>query len=131
MPAQVYITRGETFEGVDPVIVQQINTADGTQLLQADVTGSTVSFTVYYLDGGAPTTSVATGTVTVSSSVFDTLQTDGYWDGLDDTGYNFRHTMPAANLANGAGRYRIDYLAVTTSFNTIVWRAEVDVVEVY
>lgn len=53
----------------------------------------------------------AGGSLTVSSVVFDTMQTDGRWV-EDDTGYNFRHTI-AQTVLTAQGGYVIEYTFTT------------------
>lgn len=54
---------------------------------------------------------VDSGTLTVSSVVFDTLQTDGKWTDNpvnDDEGYNFAHAIPSTSI-DAAGEYRLEH----------------------
>lgn len=66
----------------------------GVAITQASLTSITCS--VYNL---ATETSIATPTVTISTSVFDTLQTDARWT-FDPTGYNFRFEVAASAFAS-------------------------------
>ena len=84
-------------------LMARITGNDATNIQQADVT--TIAYTVSSLATDADTgvvtgTETATGTLTVSSVVFDTLQTDARWT-LDSTGYNFRWDVPASIFATG------------------------------
>lgn len=52
--------------------------------------------------------------VTIASSIFDTLQTDSYWtddDGvaIDAVGYNFRFQVPTARFPNAGKWYGIEF----------------------
>jgi len=60
----------------------------------------------------------ASGTLTVSSVVFDTLQTDGRWS-ADATGYNFRHDITQATFTD-PGRYVIEYTVTMTGGNSFI-----------
>lgn len=73
----------------------------GTPHVSGDFT--TYSVTVYD-DEGVSIYSQAGLTVSAGDPVFDTLQTDGYWQGRDDTGYNFRRVIAASDL--GANYFR-------------------------
>lgn len=61
-------------------------------------------------------TEVASGTVTISSAVSDSLVTsDAAWTaaGGSSTGYNFKHTVPSTAFAT-PGRYIIEYKFVAS-----------------
>lgn len=64
--------------------------------------------------------------------VFDTLQTDAYWESppgsgnaIDDTGYNFRATIPPARFPSAAKWYRVEITFTPTAGDAfkIVWVA--------
>jgi len=131
MPSEVVVSRGSVLEGVDPVVVAAVETPDGTNLVQGDLTGiagSRIVYSIFDRNATAPATALATGTLDETVVIFDTMQTDGYW-GLDDAGYNFRSSFPTASFPNGGGSYRIEIHGVTTAFNIVKWIAYVDVVE--
>ena len=77
---------------------------DGDAVQQADV--SAISYTVE--ESTDPSTEVASGTLTVSSVVYNTLQTDSRW-ARDTTGFNFAAAMPATTVPNGSMTYLVDY----------------------
>ncbi len=80
---------------------------------QADV--STIAYEVF--DGGLQIG--ATGNVTVSSAVFDTLQTGTIWS-VDSTGFNFKQTLAAAYFPTGGRTYRVEFKWVLTG-GTAFW----------
>jgi len=73
----------------------------GTLWTQSSV--SAITYKVFNAAG----VEISNGTLSVSSVVFDTLQTDGRW-GVDSVGYNFRHDNDHQVLTD-AGRFRIEY----------------------
>lgn len=84
---------------------------EGKALKQADL--SSVTFRTY--EESDPGTAINTGTVTISSSIFDTLQTstdDPVWTG--DYGFNFRHDLAPANFPDGGKVYVVEYKFTTT-----------------
>jgi len=79
--------------------------ADGTVALQADV--QTVTAFVYLPDTKTP---ISQESYAVTDSVFDTIQTDGYWD-VDTSGYNFRGRVRSELFTVGSGRYELELVA--------------------
>lgn len=78
----------------------------GAAIVQADI--SSIVYSVF--DKSDLSTATATGTLTVSSVIFDTLQTpslDACWS-KDSTGYNFGWNVPATIFATGDKTYRIE-----------------------
>lgn len=84
--------------------------SNGSDLTQADV--STIAWEVFSL---ADNSSVTSGILTVSSVIFDTLQTDDRWT-EDGTGYNFRHEV-AETVLTSPGRYRFEHLFTLAAGN--------------
>ena len=93
-------------------MMARVVTADGTNLVQADLTGASVK--VYDLNAADPAATVHTATLTIASVVFDALQTDDRWS-ADSTGYNFRDTRAASVFTTGGHRYRVEYSFDPTS----------------
>jgi hypothetical protein len=83
------------------------NAGTETAVKQADLSGITVVVTDE--DGTTTLTSTA---VTVSSSVYDTMQTGTVWT-EDSTGYNFKHRVPGTAFP-APGKYRVEYLFTLT-----------------
>ena len=84
---------------------------NGEPVTQADL--SSITWKVFPEAGGD---AVATGTLTVATAVYDTLQTGDEWT-EDDTGYNVRHDVLATSITN-PGRYVIEYKITPTSGST-------------
>ena len=52
----------------------------------------------------------------------DALTNDGYWNGLDDTGYNFLYRLEFDSGKYEAGhRYMAEFAFETTGYGTIRW----------
>lgn len=77
---------------------------DGLAAQQADI--SSISYVVYDQDDLTVATTTTTS-LTVSTVVFDTLQTDARWT-VDTTGYNFGWAAPAALFPTGGKVYRTE-----------------------
>jgi len=86
----------------------RIQNPDGELVLQATL--SAVQCTIKQADG----TTTLDAALTVSSVVFDTLQTgDARWT-EDDIGFNFAYETPAAAFPD-AGHYRIEFRFTPTA----------------
>lgn len=96
-----------------------------TPITQASLTS--IDYAVYDLTGAE---SIGTGTLTISATVYDTLQTDAVWD-KDKDGYNFRWIVPAILLQNGDHRYRIDVRFTPTSGEAFVQPWEFELTKAY
>jgi hypothetical protein len=96
------ITKAQIWEDNDCTCMARF-TVNGSNGTQSDV--ASISRKIFDLDAN---TSTAATSVTVASSVFDTLQTDGRWT-KDDTGYNFRDRIAGTNFPTGNTRYRVEY----------------------
>jgi hypothetical protein len=81
----------------------------GTDITQAGITS--ISYKVFDTEDGSET---ATGTLTVSNVVYDSLQTDDRWS-LDSNGYNFLHEPPASAFPEGGHTYQVEYLVTPAS----------------
>lgn len=100
MPA-VKVIKSMIYEDAGASLMARVVGTNGSNIVQADI--SSISCAVF-VNG----TSVATPSITVSTVVFNTLQTDARWT-LDTTGYNFRHDAAASVFSTGATAYRVEY----------------------
>lgn len=94
---------GTAVENSGLVLLARVRNSGGDYIQQSDL--SSINCAVYDAISG---NELATPSVDISSSVYDTLQTDARWE-EDDVGYNFAHTLPASALSSGSTRYRIEY----------------------
>jgi hypothetical protein len=107
------IEKGKIWEDGGATCLSRVTNVSGSAITQATV--STISRKVFNITPGyaTPDTALSTSSLTVSSVVFDTLQTDARWT-KDDTGYNFRDS-PAYTIFTTAGLYRVEYLFTPSS----------------
>ena len=105
------IKKVEHHEGEDFQLVAYLAMRDDNPITQAGVDSITVN--VFDLDAGTPSTPIFTdASIVISTSVFDTEQTDGYATRAGLTRYNFRPPPIAvgdAALTTGR-RYRVEYI---------------------
>ncbi len=106
------IIRGKVFEDGGATCMARIIGQAGVAITQASLTS--IGCKVFDLGGATPDTPIATSSLTISSVVFDTLQTDARWT-YDTTGYNFLHAHAAATFPSGDTRYRVEYLFTPVS----------------
>lgn len=99
----ILVSSWVVFEDATAVFVSRMQAADGDPAVQADV--SSISYAVYDRKLG---TEVISGTLTVSSVVYDTLQTGSIWT-RDDVGYNFKYALPTTAFPTGGRSYRVEF----------------------
>lgn len=101
-----------------------------TAITQATI--STITYTVTEHatqedaeNGANGTAIIASTSLTVSSVVFDTLQTDARWT-KDSTGYNFRYDSAAADRTDGGvwHRYEVKFTPSSGAVFHAVWIVE-------
>lgn len=113
-PASVISPTGRINKGSGCQIMSHERSGDNTDLLQADLTGASLS--VFDLDGDQTTPVSGPTALTIANVVFDTLQTDARWDtDIDPGGYNFRYEIPEAAFPIGGRRYRAEVTFDPTS----------------
>jgi hypothetical protein len=101
--------------------------ADGANLTQSDV--SAIEYQIFYVDSDTAHTTATS--LTVSSVIYDTLQTDARWD-EDATGYNFRHDVGHGVLVDPSRLYKFEYkvtLADSSEFY-LLFPPDPDVIQV-
>jgi len=103
------LTQANVWEDSGATCMARIVGSDAGNIQQADI--SSIACTVTRTDTSA---AVATPAIVVANTVFDTLQTDSRWT-KDTTGYNFRHTILAASLAESDITYRVEYAFTPSS----------------
>lgn len=99
----------KVIEGAGAVLLARVVGNAGTPITQASL--SSISRLVYV---PATATSVSSGTLTISSVVYDALQTGDLW-AADSEGYNFKDTIGASTLSEGNTVYRVEYKFTPTS----------------
>lgn len=97
--------------------------SDGDAIQQADV--SSIAYAVR--DITDPSTTVASGSLTVASVVYDTLQTDDWT--VDSTGYNFMTTLSGTCFPSGDKIYRVEVVFTMASGGPLYVIKEVSTVE--
>lgn len=110
------------YEDSPPSLMARVTGRTGANITQASLT----SITLYGYNIANVASPVASGVaLTVSSVVFDTLQTDARWT-EDDTGYNFRYDLPASYIAT-PGEYLFEFVFDPTSGENfvLVWNGYV------
>jgi len=106
MPKTTAILVASVWEDTGLTIMARLRGNTGAYILQADFSG--IAASVFPIkDADNPTLNAAA--LTVSSVVFDTLQTtsdDPRWT-ADGTGFNFLYTVPASAFAT-PGKHRLE-----------------------
>jgi hypothetical protein len=98
---------GKAWEDGSVSLLARVVGQAGTAVTQASLTS--ITYKIFDTLSDTPTSAVASGTLTISDVIFDTLQTDARWT-KDNTGYNFLHTIGAGVLTKENTVYRIEYL---------------------
>ena len=99
---------------------------DGAVVAQSDVSDSgsdtALTVTAYKLQGAGAvadeavySATVAGGSSAIYNVVMPALQTDGWWGGVDSTGYNFFYKLPVTTKFPGGQRYRVEFTLTLTS----------------
>ena len=118
-------TRATIYEDSGVTCMARIQGGDASNITQA--TTSTIVLKTFK---NASTTATTTTSLTVSSGVFDALQTDSCWS-KDSTGYNFLYAVPASVFDAGDATYRLEFLFTPTSGAQYWVIYSIDTVEVF
>ena len=113
MPTKATIVTTTVWAGNNLICLARILGDTGEYLLTTDL--SSVTWQVLDLDNSKAV--VGSGTFSPGSVVYNTLQTDNIWT-KDETGYNFKATVPGANFPLAERRYRVVFSFVTVSWGT-------------
>jgi hypothetical protein len=98
------------WEGADLAAMARLVNVAQTAVTQATIASAYLK--VYDADGTQVSTTV---TLTVSSVIFDTLQTGNGWT-VDSTGYNFRYVITGATyFPDGGVRYTGEFVFTPSS----------------
>jgi len=134
---------GTIFRDGTGISLSRIVGHEGTNVQQADFPvdagsssgqcGVTATYSIYLLDDqDADSRTAVEGhqnvTIDIADIVFDVLQNDDLWD-IDDTGYNFRHTIEICDdvaFAIAGRRYLIEYRLVPAGEQPIIVRFRAD-----
>lgn len=98
-------------EGEDAWFAERLENPSGTAYA-AFTAFTTYDVRVYDRTSATPGTPVysALAVAGLSPPLFDVLQTDGFWEGRDSTGYNFRYRIPPATFRFVGGKiYDVEF----------------------
>ena len=117
-------TKGTIYENGGAVLMARITGASGAAITQSSL--SSITYKVFDASSKTPYDLLTSGTITIGSVIYDTLQTGAPWT-ADSTGYNFLWTAPASafpNLSNGLNPdqhlYRVEIL-FTPASGEVFW----------
>ena len=86
--------KSQAIEDTGHTVMNRVTGNAATNIVAADI--NAITYTSHDLKTGEQTS----GTLTIGTVVFDTLQKDVRWT-KDTSGYNFRWTIPASELPEG------------------------------
>lgn len=119
------LTKSTIYEDQSAVLLARLVNADGDYITQSTI--SSIAYQVF--DLGAAGAQSSTGTFVVASTVFNSLQTGMEWS-RDDTGYNFKATVPASAFPTARRQYRVEVAFTPSSGDVFYAMFEIDVREV-
>lgn len=129
--AEAVDTHGSVFDGGTITNMARVTGADAANITQADVSSGTYSIFLLDDQDADDRTGIALHqdiVLTIASVIFDTLQTDARWT-IDDTGYNFRHTIDISSNAafeTAGRRFLVEYKLTPASGQVIIVRFRVN-----
>lgn len=110
-PRDIVAARAVVWEDSGCSLMARVLGNSAVAITQATI--SSIALSIFNMTDD-PTTASDTATPVVADTVFDTYQTDARWT-EDDTGYNFRYTATAAQLALGGKLYRYEFKLTPSS----------------
>ena len=127
MSASAQIEVFWVYEGAPGTVLCYVTGHDGAVITQA----STSSIAYSVVDVRRPNTVVASGTIVVADTVFDSLQTsDARWT-VDDTGFNFAWAQPAAIVPDGGKTYQVEITFTPATGSAIPYPYRLKTHEIY
>lgn len=107
-------------------ILAYLTGVDQTAIVQSDLSAAAYVLTqLEQGEGVSDGTVVASGSLTISAVIFNTLQTDYGWPTRLGAGYNFRHTISGANIATQNTAYDYKLTLTDTASLPNVYRARI------
>lgn len=114
----------------EPMVLQSWGWRDGSLLVMGKLLGnagatvtqaslSSITMSVFDMDDNDDQVGVDTS-LTISSTVYDSLQDDEPWDTDNGAGYNFRYTIAGSFFPTGGHRYWIEFEFVPVSGDSII-----------
>jgi len=128
MPAAQIFQMPSVFEDSGAYLLAKIRGTTGAYISKASLASpGSIQLKVYDADSDdAPPTEVASRTIVVDDTVFDTLQIDSGWDlTADPDGFNFKVEILPADLPAGGKRYRFEFKF--TNATGKIWHVAADV----
>ena len=124
--ADAVVNTGDVIEGNDWFLTYRLVRADGAVIDQDDTSNDTsataLTVKAYELHSLAAvaeepvyTATVAGGPTNIDKNVMASLKTDGFWNGVDSTGYNFFYRVPYGDWMQGGNRYKVEFDLTLTS----------------
>lgn len=110
MPTRAEVFGVEAFQLVGPTFLARLKGQAAANVTQASI--ATLTYAVTDMVTGLAV--VASTALTISSVIYDTLQTDARWM-RDSTGYNFAHDLAGSALPNDSQSYMLEYDFIPTS----------------
>ena len=111
MTATPRVYEGSFYEQSRPTLLARVVDADGATIQQA----TTTSIAASIREWDDPSSELSSDVPVVADTVFDSLQTDDLWQ-EDETGYNFKYTVPLAKMTEADQfTYLIEVVFTTTT----------------
>lgn len=109
MPEAQAFQLKKAFEDSNAYILARVRNLANSLITQASL--SEISLKVYdSADTGDTPTEIASRSIVIADTVFDTLQTDSGWDtAVDTTGFNFKVEVLPADVPGGNKVYQFEF----------------------
>lgn len=118
---------GTTYEDQGVVVLGRVRDWEADLLVQADF--GSITLKLFDESSSTPNTAIYSATLTVSSVIYNTLQTGGGWT-VDSTGWNFRTSIAGQYFADPCHQYRCEVLFAPTGAETFFGVAQITTIPV-